>query len=155
MIEVKVPRIPLLKGSRELLTRHHTAYLTKALEQTATLARSFTPVGVSGLLRGTINTRTIIGTPANMVGEVLWAQPYAGAVDLGTTPHFPPIGPLLRWAERKLGDRRAAYAIQQKIGKVGTTRQNYVEQTRLAAAPVIEQLYRDQITRYARELVGV
>lgn len=42
-------------------------------------------------------------------------------VRTGSKPHYPPIEPLKRWAQWKLGDASAAYAIQKSIGKKGTS----------------------------------
>jgi hypothetical protein len=50
---------------------------------------------------------------------------YAEPVELGTKPHFPPIGPIEHWVERKLGiegsDARAvAFLIARAISRRGT-----------------------------------
>lgn len=45
---------------------------------------------------------------------------YAAAVHNGSRPHFPPVAPLLGWVRRHGMPPGAAYAIQQKIGAVGT-----------------------------------
>lgn len=42
-----------------------------------------------------------------------------------TSPHWVPIAPLLGWAKRHGGDEGFAYAIQQKIAKVGTNAQPF------------------------------
>ena len=49
-----------------------------------------------------------------------WSAGYAEYVNDGTRPHWPPIGPLLGWARRVLGDESAAYAVQRKIAQEGT-----------------------------------
>lgn len=40
----------------------------------------------------------------------------------GTRPHWVPIEPLKRWAYWKLGDEKAAYAVQWNIKRFGTSR---------------------------------
>lgn len=50
---------------------------------------------------------------------------YGEAVEYGTKPHFPPIGPLVKWVEWKFGlegkeAKSVAYAIAIKIADVGT-----------------------------------
>lgn len=55
-----------------------------------------------------------------IVGETKTSIPYAMAVEKGSRPHWAPIGPLLLWAKRKLGNEKAAYAVQRKIAKRGT-----------------------------------
>lgn len=154
--EVKAifPRIGLFQKPDLLLRKHHSQFITKALQSALTRARRNTPVGATALLKGTIATDIIKGVQAeSMMGKVTWAQPYAAAVDRGTRPHFPPIRPLLRWARRVLGNMRAAYAVQQAIGKRGTPAKNYLEKTRMEVDPIVRKLYRDQIGRYLRDLL--
>lgn len=62
--------------------------------------------------------------------EAVFEAPHAAAVEFGTEPHYPPVGPLIVWARNKLGlspkkAKRAGYAIQQKIFKEGTLPQPY------------------------------
>lgn len=47
--------------------------------------------------------------------------PHANIVRTGTRPHLPPLAPLKEWATWKLGDERAAYAVQKSIAKKGTS----------------------------------
>lgn len=76
---------------------------------------------------------------------------YAAAVEKGTKPHYPPIGPLLDWARRVLGDESAAYAVQRKIAEKGTDPQPFV-------APGIRamraELRRHGITGFIEERIG-
>ena len=55
--------------------------------------------------------------------------PHAQYVLNGTPPHWAPIQPLLRWAEWKLGDAKAAYKVQRKIAKFGTEGYDFLEMT--------------------------
>jgi hypothetical protein len=152
--DVKIPKIPLLRrgGARPALIQEHARFITRALERGASLARQVTPVGATALLKGTIITQKLIGQQADVVGQVIWAQPYAKFVDEGTAPHIPPIGPLLLWAKRVLGNERAAYAVREKIKAEGTEPHNFVEATRQLVAPEVILLYRDAARRYARRL---
>ena len=154
MIKIKLPKIPLLNDPQGALARHNNIYMVKALEVTHTAARQFTPVGVSANLKGLITTRRLIGDKSGVVGQVVWNAPYAKAVDEGTRPHLPPIRPLLRWAEVKLGDRSLGWAVRAKIAKEGTKGQQFVEATRVNITPTLNHLFRDQMARYARELQG-
>ena len=54
---------------------------------------------------------------------------YAMYVNDGTMPHYPPIESLKKWARDKLGDEKAAYALQKKIGKYGTKPQPFIDET--------------------------
>jgi len=54
---------------------------------------------------------------------------YAIYVNNGTMPHYPPINALKKWARDKLGDEKAAYALQKKIGRYGTKPQPFIDET--------------------------
>lgn len=83
------------------------------------------PIGATGLGRNSIEgtTRMVLGQPIEVIGRVTSALPYVRFVELGTRPHWPPIRPLKLWAKRVLGDEGAAWAIQRKIARRGTRRQ--------------------------------
>jgi hypothetical protein len=56
---------------------------------------------------------------------------YAKFVEYGTSPHFPPIDPLKKWAGRRLNLKekeaeRAAWAIAVKMSKEGTEPKPYL-----------------------------
>jgi hypothetical protein len=78
-----------------------------------------TPVGATGILRGSIMSE-VRGTAAQIRGVVVTPQAYALPVEEGSRPHWAPIGPLLLWARRKLGDERAAYRVRWAIHLRGT-----------------------------------
>ncbi len=46
---------------------------------------------------------------------------HAEYILFGTRPHWAPIAPLQRWAKWKLGDEKAAYAVQASIARHGTS----------------------------------
>lgn len=58
----------------------------------------------------------------------------------GTTPHWAPIAPLKEWARWKLGDERAAYAVQWSIAKYGTSRWAAKKYGTLGENPFLERL---------------
>lgn len=69
---------------------------------------------------------------AKLEGEwvVGFSAPHASPVEFGTMPHFPPVEPLIGWAQRKLGLRpdeakRVGHAIAWKIFRHGTDPQPY------------------------------
>ena len=35
--------------------------------------------------------------------EIVYTAPHASVVEFGSTPHMPPVDPLIKWARRKLG----------------------------------------------------
>lgn len=93
-------------------------------ETGAAEVREQTPVGVSGILRASIGARVPMDTLVDFrVQGVIFSgahAPYAEAVERGTRPHWAPIAPLKLWAQRVLGNERAAYAIQRSIARHGT-----------------------------------
>ena len=87
--------------------------------------KELTPVGVGGTLRSSVAAREPKVLADNVIGEVGTPLKYAIPVELGTKPHFPPIAPLVEWAERKLGlspneAHHVGFLIQRKIGRKGT-----------------------------------
>lgn len=56
---------------------------------------------------------------------------HAAYVEFGTMPHMPPVAPILKWVNRKLGVRgkegeRTAWAIAKTIEKCGTAANPYL-----------------------------
>ena len=54
--------------------------------------------------------------------EIFPLASHAIYIRMGTRPHWCPIGPLKPWALMKLGDEKAAYAVQRSIADFGTSR---------------------------------
>lgn len=50
-------------------------------------------------------------------------------VEFGTSPHMPPVEALEDWAERKLGDRKKAWALAMAIKKRGTRAYPFIRPT--------------------------
>lgn len=70
---------------------------------------------------------------------------HAGPMEFGTDPFWPPIDPLLEWAERVIGDKSAGYAVQKKIAEYGIDPQPYIRPGRDA---VRDYLNRHDFSRY-------
>lgn len=51
---------------------------------------------------------------------------YAAAIEFGTKPHHVSADQLTTWAQRKLGDAGASFAISKKIALFGTKRQPFM-----------------------------
>lgn len=83
------------------------------------LVRSYTPIGTTGRLHGSIFSE-IQGQGINLTGIIDSSSPYAEAVEKGTKNHWVPIEPLKLWAMRTHGDEQVAYAIRHQIAKKGT-----------------------------------
>ena len=106
-----------------------------------------TPVGATGILRGSIASE-VRGTTAQIRGIVTTPQAYALPVEEGSRPHWAPIAPLKLWARRKLGDERAAYRVRWAIHLRGTRPVRMFAQGLEASRTRIEQLFvqaRDRI----------
>jgi len=68
-------------------------------------------------------------TPEVRNGEIVWGvgdQPHAAPIEYGTEPYWPPIKPLVEWAERVAGDPSLAYYVQWKIAQEGIDEQPYL-----------------------------
>lgn len=60
-------------------------------------------------------------------GIVGVGERYGLFVEGGTRPHFPPVAPLERWAQTKLGQSGLGFVIARKIAQRGTKAQPFVE----------------------------
>lgn len=95
----------------------------------------------------------------NVIGMTYTAQPYALYVELGTSPHWAPIQPLLDWVRVKLGltdlaAKSAAYAVRAAIAKHGTKANPVWQQTWDAKQTFIQDKFDDAVDAIARDLVG-
>ena len=74
--------------------------------------------------------------------------PYAGFIEQGTRPHFPPLKPILAWVMRKhkMSEEDAypiARAVQAKIGRSGT-KPKFIMKDIL---PKIKRVWQDEVSR--------
>lgn len=101
--------------------------LVRSLDRGVSIAQEETPEGATGTLRNTVESQIVdfAGTSAEFAGDIVWPQPYGAFVNFGTSPHTPPIGPLIAWARKVLGDASAAWAVQKAIAKRGTPSPNH------------------------------
>ncbi len=95
--------------------------VTKAAAIYQTAVRERTPVNTTDL-RGSISIHMI----RPLAREIRPLKEYAIPVELGTKPHWMPIGPLRQWVQRKLGKsgvelEKVARAIQFSISRKGTS----------------------------------
>ncbi len=80
-----------------------------------TKARELVPVD-TGRLRQSI-VSDVKGTGFDVVGVVSPKEKYGVYVELGTKPHFPPVGALSKWAKKR---GLNPYLIARSISKKGT-----------------------------------
>lgn len=84
-----------------------------------------TPKGASGLLGSSVLAHPVTFFEGDVISLTGTSLSYAVPVELGTKPHFPPLQPLVEWAEVVLGlegkeAQSAAFAIARKISRQGT-----------------------------------
>ena len=84
-----------------------------------------TPVGAGPIhLRDTIHQKVQV-SGARVIGIVGTPLKHGVPVEMGTRPHFPPLGPIQLWVEKKLGyegkeAKSVAFLIARAISKRGT-----------------------------------
>lgn len=119
------------------------------------LIPAFNTEGYQG---GTMNASGRWLEELEVVGNKIRGMSYTEQLEYGRRPgietgsHPPPIGPLIRWVEVKLGltgdeAKGAAYAIRMKIHTEGTT--YYPEGTKL-----MESLEKPEVAEYVKERMG-
>ena len=87
----------------------------------AKMRRVLAPVKYTGGTERSVSSEFEF-TPPRFRLEVGPTSKHAMIIRTGTRPHWAPIDALKRWAAWKLGDEKAAYAIQRSIAYYGTSR---------------------------------
>lgn len=103
-------------------------------------ARAVVPVAFGGL-RKSIQSEVI--DPFH--GRVYVSAPYGEAVEKGSRPHFPPVGPnspLTQWAKQK---NIPVYAVAKTIAKRGTRKQPYIAPTFKKLKKEVTKMFQDAI----------
>jgi hypothetical protein len=111
-----------------------TAKMTEAVNLLEAAIKKKAPYGAGPIhLRDTIHgkVKTMTDRVTGMVGT---PAKYGEAVESGTKPHFPPVGPIQFWVERMLGYRgddaaSVAFLIARAISKRGTKGAHMFEKT--------------------------
>lgn len=129
----------------------HAAFLTEGVMGTVIDERQKKdPVG--GGMKGSIGHEFVDG--GVRVGP---RKDYAGYVNDGTSPHWPPHEPLVDWVVRVFGVSgkeadRAAYAMQAKIAREGTPAMLFIEETATRIREPLEDLMENLIDRALDDL---
>jgi hypothetical protein len=79
--------------------------------------------------RGNLRQSLAQFVPEVRNGDVVWGvgqQPHALPMEFGTDPFWPPIQPLIEWANRQGADEGLAYYVQWKIAQEGIDAQPYL-----------------------------
>lgn len=128
-----------IKGLEELVKKYpeasresRSAKLTEALLLLERAVKLKTPEGA-----GPIHLRDTFFSKVDFVGEQvkgIFGTPaiHGEPVEYGTRKHFPPVGPIQHWVERKLGlsgshARSVAFMIARAISRRGTKGAHMVE----------------------------
>ena len=108
-------------GALEGATRR---YMLDGAQRGVNVAREEAPQGATGFLAN----QAMVDPYVENDGSVVFGNQaaYSRYVEEGTGPHWPPIGPLLRWSRRVLGKEGAAYGVQRKIAEEGTDAQPFM-----------------------------
>lgn len=117
----------LIKRYPEVTMNETMAVVGLIAQRLETVVAEKTPTGVGGEagLRGSIHGET--ARRGDVVrGQVSTPLEYGEVVEMGRRPNqaMPPIGPIMLWAQRKLGldakeAKSAAFAIARKIARSG------------------------------------
>ena len=110
----------------------------------------------SGLTRASISADAFT-TPMGVLGVVGSNQPAATFVELGTRPHMPPIAPIQRWVQDRLGlsgaeGKRVAWLVARKIARKGTQPQRIFERTLQANQAQVISIFEGVAARLASQL---
>ena len=119
--------------------------------------KEHTPRGAFGALKESIFTAGPEQTGNDILGVVSTALPYAEAVELGSKPHFPPIQPLIDWAQAKFGlqedeAKRTAWGVARTISRKGTEGKKMFELGATAAASTVTSIFDRALDEILKEI---
>ena len=120
-IEVKGDKeiIRVMERYPQIYREEMTKVITAAVLAVDKAAKEKTPVN-TGQLRDSYYREVHHIGAAEVQGAVGSELHYAPYVEFGTKPHFPPRGPIERWAELVLGDASAWFMVARAIAGRGT-----------------------------------
>lgn len=158
-IELKVPDIPLFRegAAAKIVHEEMTAAMHAATIDVVGGVSPLVPVNL-GHLRGSLQSE-VSGTPVSITGRVFFVSPYALPVENGTRPHWPPVGPLRLWAQRRFsvsGSEAAsiAFLVARKISRVGTKGVHMMERGWNAVRGTVSGRFDTALARIASRLGG-
>jgi len=96
-------------------------------------------------------------------GQVVTASPYGAAVEFGSKPHWPPIGPLELWVKRKFAGKGSMMQleahdiarIQRRDVSLALSRGRFAGRHALAEGDVKEKMIRQAAFLVARKISRV
>lgn len=159
IISISMPALEQLRAAfKQAPTVTINALLAAMTEATLLLQRESMELmpTASGLTRASISADAFT-TPMGVLGVVGTNQPSAAFVELGTRPHMPPIAPIQRWVQDRLGlsgaeGRRVAWLVARKIARKGTPAQRVFERTLAANQGQVISIFEGVAARLANHL---
>jgi len=128
--------------------------MRQAIDKSVTRLQNETRENITS--KGISNTgslrRSVVGkTESETRGVMRVGERYGAAVEYGSRPHFPPVAPIERWAQTKLGVAGIGFIIARKIARKGTKAQPYVEPA-FKNAGYVGQYFRDAVDRMVQTM---
>ena len=125
---IKIEGLDELKAAADKAGSEYVHLMEQAMGRAVTkvqndIKENITNKGISntGNLRRSVQKHEVTATR----GVVGVDEKYGAYVEFGTSPHFPPVAPLERWAQTKLGTPGLGFIIARKIARSGTPAQPY------------------------------
>ncbi len=128
--------------------------LQKAQEylENGPLENSRNPYGGATDTGELVNSGFIIGGEGRRTIEFI--AEHASYIEYGTSPHMPPVEPLIRWAKRNKmkNPKAAAWAIAKRIAKEGTPPKPFLRQALEAARSNARLIAEEAVAEYLSSL---
>lgn len=157
-VDTKIPDTPLWNGSGPKIADDELrAAMNASVLQVKGAILPLVPVN-QGFLRQGVQT-SVIGEMVDLRGRIFDPITYALPVEEGTRPHFPPLAPLMRWAQLKLGvsekeSRSVAFLIARAISRRGTKAVRFFAQAWQATKGQVSERFAKARARIIERLGG-
>lgn len=131
-------------------------YLTRAMVVSTQKIKGAIQQNITN--KGITNTGTLAGSvtvieATDSRGIVGVGERYGGAVEFGRKPgKMPPVAPIERWAQTKLGTPGLGFLIARKIGRKGTDPQPFVEPAFEENKEFVQRQFEDVANRIVLDL---
>jgi hypothetical protein len=161
VIKLSLPTVAQLQAAFKQAPQVTISAMLAAMTEATLLlereAKELMPTA-SGMTRASISSDAFI-TPVGVIGITASNQPSAAFVELGTRPHMPPIAPIQRWVQDRLGitgaeGKRVAWLVARKIARQGTKPQKIFERTLQANEGQLVAIFEGAVQRLAGHLQG-
>jgi hypothetical protein len=159
-MDMNVPKTPLFTpgAAERIVAEEQQRAMEASVLQVKGAILPFVPVNLGALRQGV--QAMVSGTPANLSGKVFDPITYASAVEHGTRPHFPPLGPIELWVRRKLGipegrqSRSVAFLVARAISRRGTKAVQFFKRGWDSSEGQVRARFRDAQARIVARIVA-